>query len=118
MVLFCIPCFLLLVVIALLGIFFPKYRPLIREAWDCFWKKLTLRPCEVSFDKKAKSKITAYLMRKNRLTLARLNNRYFETVTTILGILLIILMIFLTILFIKWIVIGNSPCASGTCPVN
>jgi hypothetical protein len=100
---------------SLLGLFFPKYRPLIHESWRCFWYKLRLRPCEMEFDKKVKATIVSKLIKRDREKLANFVNKYFDLALTIFGLLIMALMIYSTWLFIKWVIIGNSPCSDGTC---
>ncbi|OGI15270.1 hypothetical protein A3K63_05015 [Candidatus Micrarchaeota archaeon RBG_16_49_10] len=117
MVIFCIPCLVLFLIMAVLGLFFPKFRPLIRESWKCFWDKLRLRPCQMSFDKKMKARIVSKLAKGGKPGLAEFVNRYFNAFLTVLGIVLIVLMVYSTWLFIDWILLGNKPCNNGTCPV-
>lgn len=121
MVLICIPCLALLIIFGLLSLFFPRYRPFVKDAWHCFWRKLTLRPCEQSFDQKIKSKLMAYFASKNNGTMARFVNRHYETTMTVIGVVMIVLIVISSFLFIKWILLNRSPCAentNGTCGLN
>lgn len=112
-VFFCIPCLILFGVMGILGIFFPKYRPYIKEAWQCFWRKLQFKPCDSPFDQKVKAKITGYFIKKNYMRLAKFNQKYFEVMMTLFGIVFFIVSIYLTYLFIVWIILGQSPCVNG-----
>ena len=116
-VIFCLPCLSLLFVFAIVGIFFPKYRPLIKEAWECFWKKLTLRPCEQSFDQKMRGKILAWCVKNNHPKMGKFINKHYNTILSIIGVIFIIINIILLYLFIKWIILGLNPCKNknGIC---
>jgi hypothetical protein len=102
---------------AVLGAFFPRYRPLISNAQRCFWDKLRLRPCQMEFDKKVKARLVSKLIKKDRPKLANFVNRYFELIMTIIGIIMIILIVYSLYLFIDWILLGNKPCNDGLCEV-
>ncbi|MBS3095614.1 thioredoxin domain-containing protein [Candidatus Woesearchaeota archaeon] len=55
-------CLIALPVFLILGIFSVKYRLLAKEAFRCFFKTVTLKPCDTGLDQKIKSEITARLM--------------------------------------------------------
>ncbi|MDD3085878.1 MAG: hypothetical protein PHD80_02150 [Candidatus ainarchaeum sp.] len=59
-------CVVALIVFALLGLVSAKYRNYFFEAFDCVTKRVTLRKCTTSFDKKMKMKITTKLVRFNK----------------------------------------------------
>jgi len=61
-------CFIALFVFGFLAIFSAKYRPFAKEAFNCVFKRMTLRKCDMGFDKKLKAKITGRLMRKSPKT--------------------------------------------------
>lgn len=52
-------CLAALVVFSILGIFSASYRPLAREAFNCVFRKMTLRSCNTGFDQKIKTKLTS-----------------------------------------------------------
>ena len=58
-------CIIALVVFSVLGIFSAKYRTIAKEAFDCVFKRLTLRKCTTGLDKRLKSQITGKVMRKH-----------------------------------------------------
>lgn len=78
---FCLPCLALLLYFGFLGIFIPKHRKNVKLAFDCFWRKLLLRPCKQSFDQRIKSKVVAKLLRYPKL--AKWMNKNFENLLTI-----------------------------------
>ena len=56
-------CIIALVVFGFLGIFSAKYRRLAKEAFDCVFKMIQLKPCDTGFDQRVKSYVTAKLMK-------------------------------------------------------
>jgi protein-disulfide isomerase len=58
-------CLIALVVFGILGIFSAKYRTIAKEAFDCVFKRLTLRKCTTGLDKRLKAQITGKVMRKH-----------------------------------------------------
>jgi hypothetical protein len=73
-------CVLALVVFAVLSIFSAKYRSIAKEAFNCVFLRITLRPCDTGFDKKMKMKIVGKLMRKNKKA-AGVVFKYFEALS-------------------------------------
>lgn len=45
-------CFLGLLMLASLALFSARYRPLAREAFDCFFRRVTLRKCTTGLDRR------------------------------------------------------------------
>ena len=58
-------CIVAMVVFGFLGIFSAKYRTYAREAFRCFARLATLRPCNTAFDEQMKAKITAKLLTRS-----------------------------------------------------
>lgn len=106
----CLPCLALLLYFGFLGIFIPRYRKNVRLAFDCFWRKLLLRPCEQSFDQRIKSKVVAKLLRYPRV--AKWVNRNFENLLTISMILFFISLGYL-IFYAYHIFSAPKPCPSS-----
>ncbi len=59
------PCLIALVVLAILSIFSLKYRILAKEAFDCVFRRITLRPCQTGFNQKLKTAISSWFLRKS-----------------------------------------------------
>ena len=59
------PCLIALLILGILSIFSAKYRVLAREAFDCVFRRVTLRPCNTGFDVKVKSKILSSVLRRS-----------------------------------------------------
>lgn len=86
-------CLLALIVFAVLGIFSSTHRLLAKEAFDCVFKRITLRKCESGLDKRLKSKITGKLMRRNP-RLAGLLYKNFELLSWAFTILLVLSLVY------------------------
>jgi hypothetical protein len=81
---FCIVSF---VVLSIMGIFSASNRQLAREALDCVFRRVTLRPCTTGFDEKMKAKILGVVITRSEGT-ARFLNKYFEVIAWVFFILL------------------------------
>lgn len=82
---FCIVAF---IVLSILGIFSATNRQLAREALDCVFRRVTLRPCNTGFDEKVKAKILGSVIMRSE-SAARFLNRYFEALSWVFFILLL-----------------------------
>ncbi len=58
-------CLIALFIFAVLGIFSAKYRELSKEAFNCVFRRITLRKCETGFDKKMKAGFVSRLIGKS-----------------------------------------------------
>jgi len=70
-----------------MGIFSASHRQLAKEAFACVLRRITFRPCNVSFQEKAKGKILGWLLRKSPF-LAKFFNKYFEVLSWIFFVLM------------------------------
>ena len=86
-------CFIALFVFGFLAIFSARYRPFAKEAFNCVFRRMTLRKCDTGFDKKLKAKITARLMRKNAKVGAFVYKQ-FEVISWIFTLILIVSLIY------------------------
>jgi len=82
-------CLLALIVFAILGIFSVKYRALTKEAFDCTFRKITLRPCKTDLNTRIKTTIVGSLLPKAPRT-AKIIYRYFTLLSILFTILLLI----------------------------
>ena len=73
-------CLLSLIVFGVLAIFSAGYRPLAKEAFDCVFRRVTLRKCQSGLDVRFKSKIVGKLMNKSP-KLARGVHKNFEIIS-------------------------------------
>jgi hypothetical protein len=70
-------CFASLLVLGILSLFSAKYREPAKQALDCVFRRVTLRPCNTGFDVKVKSTILSTLLAKSP-RLAKFINQRFE----------------------------------------
>ncbi len=82
-------CLLALPMLALLGIFSATHRKLATEAFDCVFRRVTLRKCQSGLDTKLKSSITSTAMRKSPRA-AGFIFKHFELLSWIFLILMLV----------------------------
>ena len=81
-------CFIALAAFAVLGIFSARYRKLAREAANCTFKKLTLKPCDTGLDIKIKAAATSKLINYPRT--ARFVHKNFDMLMAIMFIITVV----------------------------
>ena len=86
-------CILALVVFGILGIFSATHRTMAKEAFDCVFRRITLRPCNSGFDQKMKGKIVGKLINKSPRT-AGFVNKHFELLSWIMVAVFFVSMIY------------------------
>lgn len=86
-------CVIALIVFGILGIFSAKYRIVAKEAFNCVFKKITLKKCDTGLDQRLKGEITGKLFKINP-RIGRFVFRYFEWFSWIFLILTIATLFF------------------------
>lgn len=81
-------CVIAFVVLAILGIFSASHRELAKEALDCVFRRVTLRPCDTGFDEKMKARILGSVITRSEVA-TRVLNRHFELFSWVLFILML-----------------------------
>jgi hypothetical protein len=104
-------CLLALIVFSILGIFSATHRHLAKEAFDCVFRRITLRPCTTGFDQKIKGRVVGRLLDKSP-KLAKAINRFWEPISWFLVIL------FFTSLFFSAQAIYNLVKYQSCTPQN
>jgi len=109
-------CLIALVVFGILSIFSVKYRIIAKEAFDCVFKRLTLRKCETGLDKRLKGQITGNLM-KHSPTIGRFIYKKFEIISWAFTILMVASIVQSGISIYNYIEYGNcnGPTNEGFC---
>lgn len=110
-------CVIALVVFAFMGIFSAKYRGYAKEASNCVFRMVTLRPCDTQFDEKVKSKITGKLIKRSPRT-AGLVYRNFKLLSWIFVIIFFVSFIYMVVGFYNLATVGTCDPASGECVFN
>lgn len=99
-------CLLSLIVFSILGIFSAKHRKLAAKAFDCVFRRVTLRPCQSGLDNKVKSDVIVFFSKKN-LKLAKFIAKNFEILSWIFTLLTIASIFFSLQGIYFYIVYGN-----------
>ncbi len=82
-------CLIALVVFGMLGIFSAKYRAIAKEAFDCVFRRMTLRKCTSGLDSRLRSQITGKVMRRHPRLGASIY-RHFEAISWVFTIAMIL----------------------------
>lgn len=80
---FCIAAF---IIFAILGIFSASYRQLAKRAWQCVWKKIRLKPCDINFQEEMKSRLLGRLV-VTKPRLARFLDRWIGALSILFVVL-------------------------------
>lgn len=78
-------CILAFIALSIISIFSASHRQLAREAFDCVFRRITLRPCTTGFKEKMKARLVGTLLSRSAVA-ARIVNRHFELLSWILFI--------------------------------
>lgn len=109
-------CIAALIIFSVLGIFSVRWRHLAKEAFECVFRMLTLRPCITKLDVRIKSKVTAKLMGKTP-TVAKFFYKNFKIISWIFTISFFISMFYAGYGVYNLVVYGS--CTPGaTCAVT
>ncbi|MEM5772503.1 MAG: hypothetical protein QXO19_01120 [Candidatus Aenigmatarchaeota archaeon] len=82
-------CIISFFIFAVLGIFSAKYREYAKESFKCIAYKITLRPCESSFDEKIKTALVSKILPKYP-KIAKILFKHFELFAWIFTITFIV----------------------------
>ncbi len=104
-------CIIALVVFGILGIFSASHRQLAKEAFDCVFRRITLRKCTTGLDVRLKSHITSKFLEKSPKAGAFVY-RYFELLSWFFTILMIASIIWTGISAYNYYIYGNCNGAS------
>ena len=107
-------CFVALFVFAALSIFSAKYRPLAAEAFDCTFRKVTLRKCETGFDEKIKGRIISGLMMRSEKA-AKFVFKHFETLSLVFTFLFFASLVYSGYSIYNLVVYGTCDPVTGNC---
>jgi len=105
-------CLIALVVFGILGIFSATYRKIAKEAFDCVFRRLTIRKCTSGLDKRLKSQLIGKLMKRNP-KVARFTYKNFELISWFFTIILIISLIYTGLGIYNFAMYGNCNGANS-----
>jgi len=109
-------CIVALVVLSILSIGSARYRPATKEAFKCVFQMIQLKPCNVQFEEKIKSKLTAKLMKAPRL--ARFTYKNFKLLSWIFTIAFFASLFYSAYGIYNLLVYGSCDPGSASCGVN
>ncbi len=117
MVIFCIPCLVLLAYFGIASIFIPRYRNYIKEGWRCFIDKLKGKKCSVSFDNRMRLALSMWFTERNMPSIGRFlhNKRNFEITLIVVGVVSTVVSIYLFALLINYLI--YPPCVDDVCVI-
>jgi hypothetical protein len=107
-------CLIALFVFGVLGIFSARYRSLAKEAFNCVFRRVTLRPCDTGFDQKMKMKIVSKTLHKSP-KLSKFIYRHFEALSWLFTVLLIVSLVITTSSLYNLVVYGSCDPHSDSC---
>ena len=110
-------CLIALVVFGILGIFSAKYRSIAKEAFNCVFRRMTLRTCETGFDQKMRIQIVGKLMTRSTMA-ARFVNTRFEMISWFFTILMIVSFAYSAQAVYNYSVYGSCDPHGGVCVFN
>jgi hypothetical protein len=118
MVLFCVPCLILVAYFGVASIFIPRYRDYIKDGWRCFTDKLKNKKCSVSFDNRMRLALSMWFTERKMPSVGRFlqNKRNFEMTLIVIGVVTTIFSIYLFILFINYLL--YPPCVDDMCAIG
>ncbi|MEM4397244.1 MAG: thioredoxin domain-containing protein [Candidatus Woesearchaeota archaeon] len=99
-------CLISLVIFSILGIFSSTHRKLAAKAFDCVFRRVTLRPCQSGLDQKVKTDIIVFFSKRNK-KIAKIVAKNFEVLSWIFTILMIASIFFSIQGLYFYIVYGN-----------
>jgi len=109
-------CFIALILFAIFGVFSVSYRKLAVEAFDCVFRKVTLRKCQTRLDERIKGKIVGRVMRRSP-KLAVFLHKNMEVFSWVLLILTVFMLYGLIVGGYNYYLYGNcnGPNEDGFC---
>lgn len=112
-------CVIALIVFGILGIFSASHRLIAKEAFECVFRRITLRKCETGLDKRLKAQITGKLMKRFPKT-GKQVYKHFELLSWIFLILLLASIFFAGQGIYNAAVYGNcyGPGSTEFCPLS
>lgn len=112
---FCIAAFLVFLV---LSVFSATFRPLAAQAWHCVARRLTLRPCDISFSQEMKGKLVgALIFRTPRL--ARFVQRWIDWLSFLFVALSIWSLVYVAVAGLNlWVYDTCDPRSAESCSLS
>jgi glutaredoxin len=112
-------CILAFFAFAFMSIFSAKYRPLAKDAFQCVFKTITLKPCDTGLDDRIKAEVTSSVLKYSPFA-AKLVNRHFTTFSWIFVLLTLSSFVYSGYGVYNFYFYGNcdGPVSTGACILN
>ncbi|MBI2079800.1 thioredoxin domain-containing protein [Candidatus Micrarchaeota archaeon] len=112
-------CILAFFVFAILSVFSAKYRPMTKEAFNCVFRTITLRPCDTDLEQRIKAELVSAVMPWS-ITLAKILNKNFAVFSWLFVILTLASLGYMLYGAYNFYYYGNcdGPTATGACILN
>lgn len=112
-------CVIALVVFGILGIFSATHRQMAREAFDCVFRKMTMRPCNTGLDRRLRMIVSMKVMSRHEGA-GKFVHRNFEAISFAFMILMLGSFVFSGIGLYNYWAFGNcnGPNSSELCLLN
>lgn len=112
---FCIAAF---IVFAVLAIFSASFRPLAAKAWHCVLRRVTFRPCDISFGEEMKGKLVGKLVFTHP-RLARFLNRWIDWLSFAFVILSVWSLLYVVNAGLNlWVYDTCNPASAESCSLS
>lgn len=105
-------CLIALVVFGILGIFSVGHRKIAAKAFDCVFRRVTLRPCNSGLDQQLKTGIIVFFSKKN-VGAAKFVARHFETLSWVFTVLMLVSIFFSAQGIYYYVLYGNCNGANS-----
>ncbi len=105
-------CFIALFVFAIMSIFSAKYRPYARQAFDCVFRRMTLRPCNTTLEEEVKGKTVGWLLGKNPAA-AKIANAHWEAISWLFTAMMLVSFAYAVAGIANFVVYGNCNGPEG-----
>lgn len=99
-------CLIALVVFSVLGIFSASHRKIAAKAFDCVFRRVTLRPCNSGLDQQLRSGIIAFFSKKN-VRAARFVAKHFEIISWLFTIIMVVSLFYSLLGVYNYVIYGN-----------
>lgn len=102
-----------------MGIFSASHRQLAVEAFDCVFRRVTLRKCTTGLDTKLKTRISTGLLKQNK-AIGGFVFRHFESISWVLTVLTVVSLVLSVWGLYNFVAFGNcnGPDSSAFCIYN
>jgi hypothetical protein len=116
---FCILAFIVfLILYPILGIFSPAYRYLFKRSFECVFKKITLKPCDIDLKTEIKGKMISKKLARNPKFI-KFFDKSFDSIALVLVVLSIWSLIYTAIAGLNLFVYDTcSPASGESCSLS